>query len=229
MSKEEALLHARLNQYKQLVARTNRFIEDTVKILQAENMKPYLACSFGKDSSVMLHMVLQFMPQIPVRFATHPETNLLDNYQQVVDWWLMNYNINYTEIYCDGGLIKVRHAQRNALEEGDFDSFFVGIRAQESKARRIYLKKYGQFYRLKFNNRVKICPLAWWSERDIAAYIHQYDLPLLSKYLEEGISARTTSGIPRTHVTESLQSLKTRDIAKWNALVKIFPDAAAYV
>lgn len=229
MNKDIACIHAKLRSYNRLLDNTKRFIEDSLKRLHEENLKAYVACSFGKDSSVMLHLILSFMPDIPVRFATHPETNLLDNYKDVVDWWLTHHQINYTEVYCDGGLIKVKHAQRKALEEGDFDAFFVGIRAQESVSRRIYLKKHGQFYRLKFNGRIKICPLAWWTEHDVAAYLYTNDLPLLGKYIDEGISARTTSGIPRTHIRESLTSLKNRDIQRWNALVKLFPDAAAYV
>lgn len=223
MTYREALLYANLKTYRRTVAKTRQFLRWAL----AQVQKPYLACSFGKDSSVMLHIALDIQPDIPVRFATHPETNLLDNYEDIVGWWLSK-GIHLEEIYCYGDLIKVKHHQRNRLNEGDYDSFLIGIRAQESVARRVSLKTYGQFYKLK-TGRVKICPMAWWSEKEVAAYIAEHNLPLLSKYEVEGVSARTTSGIPRTHIHESLTSLKQRDIYAFNQLCKLYPDARHYV
>lgn len=227
MDKKSALLYAQLKPYKALVNKTSGFIKWALK--QVEN--PYVACSFGKDSSVMLHLILNHAPNIPVRFASHPETSLLDNYQGVIELWVDRYGINYQEIFCHGGLIKVRHHQRNMLDalHENWDSFFVGIRKQESVGRRISLKKYGMFHKLKSTGRVKISPLADWTEKEISAYTISNNLPVLEKYKKEGFSARTTSGIPRTNIEESLMSLKSRDIESFNKLCKLYPDAGEYV
>jgi sulfate adenylyltransferase subunit 2 len=221
MDKKTALLYAQLKPYKALVNKTSGFIRWALE--RVEN--PYVACSFGKDSAVMLHLILQHDPDIPVRFASHPETRILDNYDQVINQWI-NKGINYHEIYCDGGLVKVKHAQRNALDalHENWDSFFVGIRKQESFARRVSLKKHGMFYKLKSTGRVKISPLSDWTEKEIAVYILVNDLPVLNKYNIEGFSARTTSGIPRTNIEECLISLKQRDIESYNKLCQLFPD-----
>lgn len=225
MDNRTALLYAKLKQHKALVNKTSGFIRWALQ--RVEN--PYVACSFGKDSAVMLHLILQHNPRIPVRFASHPETRLLDNYEEVIDLWLKK-NINYQEIYCEGGLVKVRHAQRDALDamHEDWDSFFVGIRKEESFGRRVSLKKYGMFHKLK-NGRIKISPLADWSEKDITAYVLSRKLPALSKYTKEGFSSRTTSGIPRTHINECLTSLKNRDINAFNKLSVLFPDIKEFV
>lgn len=217
-------LNSKLKRYKSLVQKTKKFIANSLRQVE----KPYLACSFGKDSSVMLHLVLQYDSAISVRFATHPETNFLDSYADVVPWWTDNYKINLQDIYCEGGLLKVKHDQRNKLNEGDWDSFFVGIRAEESFGRKISLRKHGQFHRLKAG-RIKICPMAWWKEIDIGTYLYRNNIPVLDKYKHYGIGARTTSGIARTHIAENLQSVRDMDSARFNQLCELYPDARFYV
>jgi 3'-phosphoadenosine 5'-phosphosulfate sulfotransferase (PAPS reductase)/FAD synthetase len=223
MDEKTALLYSKLNSYKFLVQKTKKFIE--ISLQQVKN--PYIACSFGKDSAVMLHLILQFAPGIPVRFASHPETRLLDNYDEVIKKWLEK-EINYQEIFCNGRIIKIKHHQRESLSAGNWDSFFLGIRAEESFGRRISLKTHGQFHKLS-TGIIKISPLAWWQEKDVATYIVEHKLPFLNKYKIEGFSARTTSGIPRTHIQECLMSLKSRDINSFNKLVEMFPEVKEFV
>lgn len=218
-------MYAEMPEHKSRVRITKRFISKALRRVK----NPYLACSFGKDSSVMLHLVIEQKPDIPVRFATHPETNLLDDYNRVVDWWIERHGINLQEVYCEGGLKKEKHHQRDSLDAGDWDSFFVGIRAEESAGRRIYLRKHGLLYKLKMNDRWKICPMGWWEQKNVSAYLAKYELPVLDKYQFEGMNARTTAGLPRTHLNESLQSLKNRDPQSFNKLCKMFPDAKYYV
>jgi len=218
MDRRTAELYAKLHSFKALVNKTSGFIRWALQRVE----KPYLACSFGKDSAVMLDLVLKHKPDITVRFASHPETRILDNYDEVIEKWQRKI-VNYEEIFLEGGLVKVKHAQRNALNEGQWDSFFVGIRKEESFGRRVSLKKYGMFHKLK-NGRLKISPMADWKTEEIATYVLVNDLPVLSKYRIEGFSARTTSGIPRTNINECLTSLKTRDIRAFNELCRLFPD-----
>lgn len=221
IDKKTAFLYAQLKSYKALVNKTSGFIRWALE--HVEN--PYVACSFGKDSAVMLHLILNYYPDIPVRFASHPETRILDNYDEVIKKWI-DKGVNYQEIYCNGGLIKVKHAQRNALDamHENWDSFFVGIRKEESVGRRISLKKHGMFHKIKSTGRIKISPMADWTEKEISVYVLANDLPTLSKYKVEGFSSRTTSGIPRTNIEECLISLKQRDIEGYNKLCNLFPD-----
>lgn len=225
MDEKTAILYSRLKHYKALVSKTEGFIRWALQRVQ----NPYLACSFGKDSSVMLHLVLKYYPGIPVVFASHPETRILDDYDRVISYWLAS-GINYHEVFCEGGLVKVKHAQRDAMANwsNDWDAFFVGIRMEESFGRRVSLKKYGMLQKLK-SGKVKISPLADWKTDDITAYVFQNNIPFLSKYSFEGFTARTTSGIPRTHINECLQGLKNRDIHSFNALCKLFPDVNEYL
>lgn len=221
---QKGLVYAQMPEHKFLVKKTKEFISESLS--RVDN--PYVACSFGKDSSVMLHMILKEAPGIKVRFATHPETQLLDDYDRIIKWWENEYQLNLYNIFCEGGFVKVKHHQRNMLDDTICDSFFVGIRAEESKGRRISLKKHGQFYKLKKNGRIKICPLAWWKNNDVWAYAMANGLPLLDKYKFEGVSGRTTSGIARDYERETLLSLKQRDITRYNELLRLYEDASFF-
>ncbi|MDD5343107.1 MAG: phosphoadenosine phosphosulfate reductase family protein [Smithella sp.] len=223
MDEKTALLYSRLNSYKYLVEKTKNFIENSLQ--QVKN--PYVACSFGKDSAVMLHLVLQFNPAIPVRFASRQETNLIDNYEEVIKKWLEK-GINYQEIFMESGLVKIKNQLKNSLSQGKWDSFFVGIRAEESFGRRVSLKTHGQFHKLE-NGIIKISPMAWWKLNDVIAYTIENNIPFLNKYKIEGFSARTTSGVPRKYIHECLASLKDRDINSFNKLVEMFPEVKEFV
>lgn len=223
--KKTALLYVKLNTFKYLLDKTNRFIAFALSNIK----NPYLACSFGKDSSVMLDLVFKQKADIIVKFASHPETRIIDNYDEVINWWIKK-GIILKEIFLDGGLVKIKHAQRNALDamQESWDSFFVGIRKQENYARNIHLKTYGKFHKLK-NGRIKISPLADWTETDISAYILANDLPILSTYLTDGFSARTSAGIPRSCIRLSLTNLKNKDVNAFNKLCELYEDVKFFI
>lgn len=190
---------------------------------------PYLACSFGKDSSVMLHLVRSFRPDVPVLFFTRKETFLIDNYQDVIDAW---EHINLTQVLFKGSSLEMvsKSVIKNTASqvEAQFDSYFVGLRKDEAVGRRITLRKHGKFYK-KVNGLTRIAPLADWTTKEIAAYMAEHQLPLLNKYKAEGMQARTTAGISSKFPHECLQSLKSRDIAAFNKLKELYPNINEYV
>jgi phosphoadenosine phosphosulfate reductase len=223
MDKKTAILYSQLNSYKALVNKTSGFIRWALERVE----KPYVACSFGKDSAVMLHLCLKHMPDIPVVFVRRIETDLIDNYNDIIQKW---GNINLSIISYKGWLEHgegkgISFATRNM---DDFDSYFVGLRKDESVGRRITLKTLGMFYKNKAE-KIRICPMADWETKDIAAYCISNDLPVLNKYLIEGFESRTTAAIPSKFPHESLQSLKNRDIESFNKLLKLLPDARNFI
>lgn len=224
MDLKTAELFSRLNTYKALVKKTEGFIKWALDRVQ----NPYIACSFGKDSAVMLHLVQKNNPNIPVVFVSRPETNLVDNYEEIIKEWnlpnliVVNFNQN-TFDFISKSVIKTG---MKTIEQ-NYDSFFVGLRAQESAGRRITLKKNGMFYK-NSANLVRICPVAFWTEKEIAVYSITNKLPVLSTYQKEGYSARTTAGISSKTPELSLASLKARDIESYNKLLKLLPDAKYY-
>ncbi len=224
--KETALVYSKLMSFRNRVAKTEAFIKDALRQVKS----PYIACSFGKDSAVLVDLVLKCNPETPVVFFSRGETYLVDDYVRVINEWKTRGAFNLVEVVYEGWLEQGDSTQSLSKVARDFegyDSFFVGLRAEESVGRRITLRKDGLFYQMK-NGKKRIAPLGFWNIDDIAAYTFSRDLPLLSKYMAEGITARTTAGVARRFPQESLQSLKQRDISAYNTLLAKFPDARHY-
>lgn len=222
MDKKTALLYAQLKQYKVLVNKTSGFIHWALE--RVDN--PYVACSFGKDSAVMLHLILQQKPDIPVMFVRRIETDLIDNFQETISKWsLQNLKIltykGFLEGGKTGGLV-------TTTKDLPFDSFFVGLRKEESAGRRISLKTHGLFFK-NSHNKIRICPMADWKTNDIAAYCLSNKIPVLDKYLKEGFESRTTANISSSFPHETIGWVKRNNPEAYNKLLKLLPDAKYYV
>lgn len=223
MDEKTALLYSKMPEYNFLLSKTVSFIRWALGKVN----NPYLACSFGKDSSVMLHLVFNQYPNIHVKFLGKKETDLIDDYSGVIEWWqkrnVLIERITYLG-WLEGGTKK---GIAKNMQADDHDSFFVGIRKEESVARRITLKKDGKFFKMK-DGKTRIAPLADWTTRDIATYMLSNNLPVLNAYKREGFEARTTSNIPSKYPREAIARLKDADIAAYNKLIQMFPDAKCF-
>lgn len=226
MDVKTAKLYAQLKPYKALVNKTSGFIRWALERVN----NPYVACSFGKDSSVMLHLILQHDNKIPVRFLKWKgESNLIHNYDEIEKWWIDHYRINYQPYILYREKISYLMKKRFSGFEKNYDSYFVGLRKKESVGRRISIKKLGMFYKTK-RGFVRITPMADWSEKDIAVYILDNNIKLISDY-DEGFHVRTTARIPTDDMQarkEWLIRLKNNNISKYNEIVKKFPELKLY-
>jgi 3'-phosphoadenosine 5'-phosphosulfate sulfotransferase (PAPS reductase)/FAD synthetase len=197
---------------------------------------PYVACSFGKDSAVLLHLVLSVAGSADARFlAWANETCNLDTYDQVIDAWTHReaQRLRLTVVELERETLTARVARRfDALAEVQpSDAVFIGLRAEESRGRRMTLRTHGPIYRMA-SGMLRICPLAWWSTDDIGAYIVTHDLPMLQTYHDEGMDARTSSRVPREDYgirARTLQALRQRAPERFNALARAFPEVQSYV
>jgi len=226
MNRKTACLYCELNSFKYLINKTIGFIRWSLKQVKS----PYVACSFGKDSSVMLDLILKIKEDIPIIWITFPETKYLNNYYEVVKEWKNRYRINLHEIF-----IEIPADQdfddRKAFPKSGHDSYFIGIRMQESAARRITIRKHGNFHKKK-DGIVRIIPLANWKVNDIAAYCLGNDLPILNSYKTEGFSSRTVTGFTEdiyAYRLNQLSELKKRDTNSFNKLILEYPGLRYYV
>lgn len=218
MDKKTSLLYAQLTPFKALVNKTNGFIRWALERVN----NPYVACSFGKDSAVMLHLILKHKKDIKVRFVRwRNETEFIDNYDEVIKMW-GDINLEQIELSREG----LCDRRKNRFDAIGFDSYFIGLRQEESVDRRITLKKNGMFYTTK-SKIIRISPLSDWTEKDITAYMFSNNLPVLNTYLVHGSESRTASRIPREDYgirRSFLNDLKNRDIASYHNLIKHFPE-----
>ena len=190
--------------------------------------RPYVACSFGKDSAVLLHLATALQPGIPVRFLRWTETEYLDRYDAVIAAWQERVPVlNLTILDLDRVSVDdaVRDRWQQVEQMAPTDGYLIGIRAEESGERRMTLRTHGPVYR-RVDGVWRIAPLAWWSTWDIAAACLVYDLPLLDAYAADGMTTRTSSRVPRAAHgirANAMVRLKARDMAGYNALRALYP------
>lgn len=221
-------MYAKLPFYKKKVLDAHFFIENALNEVDC----PYVAFSFGKDSSVLLHMLMQHNPNIQAVFFSRIETNLTDRFQELNEWWVAKganiRNVYFEEVSVNNvGKAIIPIAAKKIRHE--YDSYFIGLRAEEAKGRRISLKKHGMIYLSKSSNMMRIAPLAFWTVKDIIAYMCEHDIPFLNRYLNQGLTARTVAGISSKFPEDSLSYLRQYDITAFNKVLEVLPDAKFFI
>jgi len=208
---------------------------------------PYVSFSAGKDSSVMLHLILSIKPNAIVRILTGGETRLLHrDIDGVLDWWRSGYpKMDFAEIQVDhvfspGWEDKTFYEQYQTFQNewekylhaaGDWDGCFIGLRAEESAIRRAWLRERMEGHAIRQYRAgskagvYRICPLADWREEDIGAYIIKHQIPLLAGY-EKGFSARTKTRMGGRAMIAfgQLAELRERDPENYQKLIERFPE-----
>lgn len=147
--------------------------------------KAYVACSWGKDSVVLAHLVQQVDSSVLLFHDGSVDEDEQDNYAQVRSTFLERFPMPYKGIvrgYNDGsggGLYE---------QLPDLPVVFLGLRAEENRERKLSLRRYGIMHQYKSHSPLhprgtwRCCPLACWKWIDVWAYIISADLPYLSAY-----------------------------------------------
>jgi phosphoadenosine phosphosulfate reductase len=151
-----------------------------------------LASSFGAQSAVMLHMVSQAAPNIPVVLTDtgylFPETyQFVDRLTQQLNLNLQVYSAAVSPAWQEArwgkrweqgiegldaynGLNKVE-PMRRALDEHKAEAWFSGVRRQQSTER-----AEREVVELQ-NKRYKVHPIIDWTDRDVFLYLKEHHLP----------------------------------------------------
>jgi phosphoadenosine phosphosulfate reductase len=249
---EYFLLYSHLNKFVNKLMRTEKFIQNMLK-----KYNPYVAFSGGKDSWVVLHIILKYRPDIPIMFANsgneYPDTLNFINY--VTDKYNLNlYEIevseSMTDIYNKVGAYQFKSTDEtwanlepkrvliyepaDEMKKMGYDSVIMGLRSDESKGRAYNTKKNGAEYFCKYDDIIHLNPMAYWNIDDIWAYIVQCGIPynkIYDKPWKNGrkdIRVATYAG--RTSITEGRWLfLKLFYPEMWNEFVKKFPMAGGFV
>ncbi len=143
-----------------------------------------LACSFGKDSMVLLHMIKQIKKNIPI-FSVMASTEFPETYafaKKMVYWWKLNYREYVFE--------QEENANENCCAEpkvskfaeilADIPAWFSAIRKDEGATRadtsiEVNPDRFG---------KIKINPIVDFTEKDIWRYIALFRIPCNPKYKE---------------------------------------------
>jgi len=120
-------------------------------------------------------------------------------------------------------------------EKHHLDTVALGLRAQESGARRMNAWKRGMLYFVEGLGVWHLCPLAFWTERDVWAYIASRGLryhPAYDRMAELGIPRerwRISTAMGVTQAREGgLSVWRQIEPQMYNALVQDFPMLASF-
>lgn len=179
--RERFLAWAQTRLHQQRVRRAQQVVHDAVQ----RHRNIYVAFSGGKDSTALLHLVMQVAPDAPVVFFDHGR-NLVP-IQHVCEAQRIAKQcgcerlrvITRPQRVQDGVYVSDDNSAQwmfRRIAKLGYDAVIVGVRAEESIARR----QRGQLYNML--GQVCIAPLYEWQARDVWAYIVNHDLPYLSHY-----------------------------------------------
>lgn len=178
-----------------------------------KHTNPVVACSFGKDSEVILHLALTLEPDIPIVFnntlSEYPDTLQLKRHLQ--DEW----NLNLIEIKPEndwtfwkvvetyGFPIGQRRGisatskccyylkkapMEKALRENNWDLIIDGMTAYESRQRYFMFSRIDDDTGYRFNKQWKchkLSPIWDWTPNDVWDYLEKFHLPYNTHYDKE--------------------------------------------
>jgi len=151
---------------------------------------PCITCSFQAEDMVVLHMLRQTRPDIPVLFldTVHHFADTYKYRDELTERWGLNL-INLRASEPSPGLWKTstdaccaRHKVTplfSALE--NYDVWFTGLRREQSPSRAnlAHLEP----FRLPSGRVIrKVSPVATWTTRDVWLYAKEHSIPLLPLY-----------------------------------------------
>lgn len=219
----------------------NKSREIIQRMLELSN-NPYLALSFGKDSLVMLDLVREYYKDIPCLFLKSNESDYLHNFKEIENWYITNKSINLkvieTNRLAEAGwdYKKAQIGKKDDWfldgfirdnENNKYDGVFMGLRIEESTARRVSLLKkennqLGKFIMQYVGKERKglyrCCPVAHFNEVEILSYLQEKKLKYLDIY-KFGSHIRTTARLPReSSLNESLFWIKKNDPERYRIL-----------
>ncbi len=185
--KRVVLAWAETDEHKNAVRRAQRIVAKALEQAQ----RPYVAFSGGKDSTCVLHLVLQQAPDTMVLHWDYGRyyiprtlaTEFIGNAKMIgarkirVETSQEYERLKRQAINVLGREYLGKLVPKLRDEEG-YDLVFLGLRAEESVKRRF--KTAGAIWYEK--KMLNCAPIYDWSWRDVWAYIISHDLPYASVY-----------------------------------------------
>lgn len=174
MSKRKiALLHAKTTRHQKLVNQSQHIIKDAL----SKALKPYVAFSGGKDSTVAFNLVKEQKPDIVGVWSDDewylPETGkYIERVQQKDEIHHIRTNASHAEWFSVRGNWTGIPEYAKSL---DYQMVFLGLRQEENSYRKMHLRKFGPLFFAQSDDCWHCNPIHNWSWRDVWAYIYSND------------------------------------------------------
>lgn len=183
----------------------------------SEHTDPIVACSFGKDSIAVLHLVRQFKPDVRVLWnntlVEYPDTYKFAR-RIIKDWNLHVYEAKPRKTFwqvvdevgwpvhprnapgklqraterCCKELKKIPTEQLIRIHK--WDLYFTGLNRHESRLREFSAQRYGNYFFSKKWRLWKCHPILDWTVADVWEYHRMFDLPHNQLYDKDEIEIR---------------------------------------
>lgn len=177
-----------------------RKIAESKRIIHSSKNKADFAISWsaGKDSTAMCHLIKSIFPEIPIIIqfddCDWPEkANYVERVAKDQNWKYYSVTPNFS-VWSEivGGRIIYENfcSQSHKLTKNSFlsvlnkkkdelrcNGFYLGLRAEESRARKLNYFQRGSLYRLK-TGEWRCCPIGNWSVNDVFAYLVENDIEI---------------------------------------------------
>ena len=169
---------------------------DVVSSQLAAAQAPCLTCSFQAEDVVVLHLLRQRQPDVPVLFldTVHHFPATYAYRDALAERW----NLNVMTLRADNPSPGLWQTSTDgccathkvgplfaALESHDV--WFTGLRREQSPSR-AHLEEVEPFRLASGRNLTKVSPLARWTTKQVWAYAKAHDIPLLPLYDEGYVS-----------------------------------------
>jgi len=156
----------------------------------AAGTAPCITSSFQAEDMVVVHMVREVMPDVPVLFLDtfHHFGDTLKYRDEMAERWKLNLvtlkapepEVGLWQTSTEACCAKHKVGPLFSALEG-YDVWFTGLRREQSPSRANLLEQ--ESFRLPSGKSIaKISPLARWSTRDVWMYAKSHGIPLLKLY-----------------------------------------------
>lgn len=189
--RQQFILHAQLRTFQNRVSDAYETVREALTHMQC----PYVAFSGGKDSTVVLQIVRDIAPDVPAVWGDEeynlPETHdLVDATPNVIKVALPDYHADCFFAWQHGnvpeGTILIDKSKYTEFDYHrrllGFDGAFLGLRKQESIARRKVLGRLGNSRFCATHGLWECNPIASWRTEDVWAFIVSRDVPYNAAY-----------------------------------------------
>jgi len=175
-----------------------------IKKALSRHKNPVIACSFGKDSMVVLHLVRKFKPDISILWndtgVEYPDTYQFA--EKIINLWKLNVvvsrpDISFWKIVEEYGFpiysrnskgVKQIAATKccnelkkkpsiKAIRKHKWDLYFTGLTKYESRLRMFTAQQYGDYFFAKKLKIFKCHPIQNWTNDDIWKYHSKNEIP----------------------------------------------------
>lgn len=231
--------------------------EETIRKGLVETSKPYLSCSWGKDSITLLSLVQETcgIERIAVVFMNsgYDLPELYSTRDRLLkEWHITNYHeikspIDYVTLLAQYGLRNITRTdqqQRDVVkiikkdnitkwaEENGYNGFLWGMRSDESVGRKMYFRKFGAVHTLR--GFVRISPLMNWTQQDVWQYIEDRSIPYPAFYDKNDLLDRKEIRSSGWLTADGAQRgrivwLKSHYPDQYAEFARLFPEVKHYV